>query len=347
MSQIITCPQCQNRLRFQPEMLGKKVKCAACNDVFVAGGEGAAPVVSPAPPPAMPASVPAPYSPEAVPPASAPEPAAVPPRVRSAVADDMPAATDALALAKPATEEARDWRGVRSGMMLHIVANFLYFFGVAFVALYAMVQWADRAAPPSKSMALALVFALAALVINWVLRLIGACFWLQAPGGRTRGPALASLVLDCLVVLLLAQTVFFTALASAGRNHLPGETVVAGLVFPGLLEIARLSVYPFFLNAVGHQLRSKSLAGSGMTLGVGSICIFTGLTLLNFFIAVTFGPTSRWDRSGEGVFPMLVFVNLLATLVLLVWGGLVLGHAYAAIRTRMKPSPNPFWEHER
>jgi hypothetical protein len=53
MPEIITCPDCQRKLRVPDALLGKKVKCPGCSVMFTAGG--APPKVSrPAPPPEEP-----------------------------------------------------------------------------------------------------------------------------------------------------------------------------------------------------------------------------------------------------------------------------------------------------
>ncbi len=55
MSTVVTCPQCRQNLQVPPEMLGKEVRCPACQRIFTANGDGARP---PVPPPLAPDDVP-------------------------------------------------------------------------------------------------------------------------------------------------------------------------------------------------------------------------------------------------------------------------------------------------
>ena len=43
MPEIVSCPDCDRKLRVPDNLLGKKVKCPSCGNMFTADTNGAAP----------------------------------------------------------------------------------------------------------------------------------------------------------------------------------------------------------------------------------------------------------------------------------------------------------------
>jgi hypothetical protein len=58
MSTIVDCPSCNRKLRVPDELLGKKVKCPTCSEIFDANSHDSPLDTQPAPPPSPPAAAP-------------------------------------------------------------------------------------------------------------------------------------------------------------------------------------------------------------------------------------------------------------------------------------------------
>jgi hypothetical protein len=134
MPEIITCPDCQRKLRVPDDLLGKKVKCPGCSVMFTAGGAPSK-VSRPAPPPAEPVEEP------------------VEDRRRDGVVrrdddedddprfrsdDDYDDYDDYRGLSP--REVKAGWGKVRTGLSLNIIGTWIWMGGAVFMALGTLLR---------------------------------------------------------------------------------------------------------------------------------------------------------------------------------------------------------------
>jgi hypothetical protein len=118
-----------------------------------------------------------------------------------------------------------------------------------------------------------------------------------------------------------------------------GHVMPSQLLLPLLLEVTRLAVFPFFLRAVGQNLKVPGLAVQGLALGVGTVVLFAGALAWDV-LAVLYEATrtrpSFWGPDGAGFPGLMLLVNLAAPLAVILWGVVVLQSARSAIWSKLR-----------
>jgi predicted Zn finger-like uncharacterized protein len=321
MPETVHCSNCQAPFYVPDELLGRKVKCPACGGVFTALAE----VTGALEPPT-----------EDDPTKRGSEPA-WDKFVREWVGanEDDPARPESRRerIGPSAGEqraEADGWGNVATGARLYTVAHALY--GAALLLLLVLVSVdSPRGSDGSGSVAriVLLIVAGLALLANWVLAVVAACFWVQAParaGARPLGIAL--LVVGGLVLLRILEVLgFYGGLMKDGTRS-SERFALASALFTALLEMTRLVLLGFFLRAVASNLARKGLRARASSLAIGTPCIQLGLLLVSvLFILVE--ETSSRSSGGLGV--LVLFLNVVGQAGLLLWGLLVLSRVRQAV----------------
>jgi hypothetical protein len=346
MAEDIICPECQARLHLPETVLGREVQCPRCNTRFTAALTPASDEEAPAR--GQPASTPVPARPG---PAYPAEPARR--RSRGEEEDWQP-----HVLRRPSADEAAQWRSVRAGVSVFLLGHFLYLAGLV-VVLILWLSSVGGGGPRGGQRGLEIairvagLLAMLAIMCNWVLVVIGCCLWVPAPAGYgARGLAIGCLVLAGLVALHVPAFIDLVALDFFPDAFHPGDRFgpvdrfgsgerrlaffAARIISFGLLELARLMLFPFFLRAAGRGLRSPGLATHGLVLGLATPLVLA-LTFLFNMVVMLQEPANRSVRGGLGTLEtILVALDLLVPVGVLLWGVIFLVGARISIGSRLR-----------
>jgi hypothetical protein len=330
MPDTYSCPHCQIQLRLTPEMVGQTLRCPGCQATFTAGAS--------APPPIRHQEVVA----ERRPPEPRPQgPAGYPPSKprRRAPDDEQGADWGEEPKVQFSAEEVQAWQSARSGLSLHILAHYLYIGGVAlllvtfiFTLIFAK-QIAEAAQGGGGGFGLVLIAILAnlvdlAIVGNWILAMVATSYWVLAPSRNgTKGVAIACLVLTSLVLIRMGDLARLLELFSGPRER-PGQPPVTSVTPFILLEISRLTLFPFFLRALALAFRQPSLGSMAVILAIVTPCTIGGLFLLSFLLIVT--------TKSAVVVVIMIILSLLGYLGVLVLGMLALMRGRNILRTQLR-----------
>jgi predicted Zn finger-like uncharacterized protein len=332
MPETVHCSNCQAPFTIPDALLGRKVKCPACGGVFTAGRA----VTAEPEPPA-----------ESVPPVSpwrdgGKSPEREPRKPAETAWDNF-----VREWAEPADDEdsARPrrerpavgtdvWANLATGARLYAVAHALYGCALLLLLLFAIATLDSPSGgrgwggPPTMLIVAAIVAGLA-LLANWLLALVAACFWVLAPArAGARALAIALLVVSGLVLQRFLGVFGLFGDPMHRWDRASEEYWLATLVFTSVLEMTRLLLLGFFLHAVAINLGKGSFLSRTRALAIGTPCVQLGLFALNMLAILVAAST----RSGGGVGVLLVFVNIFGQAALLLWGLLVLQRAGRALR---------------
>lgn len=320
MSEIITCPQCQRKVRLPKGLIGQLVRCPSCSATFLARSEGSGPngaesssetalPVEPWPEPLpMEEDLPAPLPME-------PERAPAPRRT------DYPRAREETA--EPAGEvgDIEAWSSVRAGLHLHALAQVLLMAGTVLflilllISLKPTLAQAEPTEATIKSIRLMNFFGLLMMMGGWILSLIVACQCLTAPRRYgARGLAISGMALSALVIF--GATVYSTSLLHSTEGPLnPARHSITIM----MIEIARLSVLAGLFAAIGRNLRTSTLAS---VLSVLIPACLAGVLLVTNLIVILGIKDGIEDRptaasSAITIYVITILLNALSYLTML------------------------------
>jgi hypothetical protein len=320
MPVVVTCPACQKRARVPEPMVGKTVRCPACEATFVAGSEG--PAAAPAPPEAPVEGVGEDES--------SPVVVARPP---------LPADADVL-------------RCVRAGVHLQFLAQTIYAAALAVFLLLALGS-VVAGSPPGGAMGsgpgiahLSTWAALATLLLvgaSAILGVTGGALCTLAPNAYlARGLAIAGLILGSVGLMesmgLFRMFGFLLLMDSPvrGINSMgpPGAAVLnffLPLILAGLFEAGRQTVLALFWRAICFLLRDGSGALLALRLAY-AVPTVQGILLLLGLLFASIGGV------GSGAMEYVTVVGGLAQLALLVWGLIVVERVWRRLRSVVPPA---------
>jgi hypothetical protein len=325
MSETLTCPDCQRKMRLPDNVMGKKVKCPSCNAVFLA--------TPPEPPAGIPVPVPV-HDPEPA------EPVAAPSRKWTVSADDdepppVPPRPDP-------TGEVALWENVRTGVWFQAAGHVCYLVGLFFlfilVVLLSTMGEARPTPPPSfpgapvksEGVSPRVILALAVLSLltlsgAWTAALAGSCFGLSAPprlGLRGAGVAGVALTGVILLLALTGQGIVGGGGGGSDRGDDQREAAVVRYTLQFLMllpvDVARLALLAVFLRgvAVGTGHRRAARSAGALTIVTPAAILGSVMLSLLMLMLVEPGPT-------VGVI-LFVFVFVAYVVVLVMGLGLML-----------------------
>jgi hypothetical protein len=257
--------------------MGRRVRCPDCAQAFVAG-----------PPPSSMAENAASW-----PTLAAPSPAtasAVPIEDRSGWPE---VAGVPVIIADPARGQ-----GVRSGLLLQMLAHLLYIAGLAILFFMALIFLLARDRPFGNGIAMVLVtviflkVSILALLVNQVLSIVAASYWLSAPLRENGRPmAIATLILSVVALVRMGDSVSLVLLGPwAGRAGEMG--LLGGLLLIVAMDVARLTLLALFAAALAKMHGNAILQQRGRLLAIATPAA-VGTTLLVFFLGLVAFPQSR------------------------------------------------------
>jgi predicted Zn finger-like uncharacterized protein len=353
MAHDIICPECQARLHVPETVLGREVQCPRCSARFTAAltpapTEAAAAEVLPS---ALPAAVPRPVHP-AEPARTGREPGRPPARPRHRDDEDRWAPQE---LWRPSPDDLVRWGSVRAGLGVFLLAHLLYVVGLLVVTVLWLSSLSDGAFRAGNrgtdtAVRIATQLALLAIMGNWIVAVIATGLWTAAPAGHgARGLAVAALVLSMLAVSGLPGFIDYFAMEAlpdifrAVDIFGPGERAAerrlalfaSRLIVLGLVEMARLSVFPFFLRAAGRGLKARGLATHGLVFGLVTAVLFVLLLVFNLVALGLRQPPHRGFRMST-LETIMLAIDLLVPFLVLLWGLVFLVGARITIGARLR-----------
>jgi hypothetical protein len=231
-------------------------------------------------------------------------------------------------------EEAEGWQSVNSGLALNLLAQYLYMGGVGLFLLMIILAWLSASSrEPGGAMVvigtILMILSGLSLLCNWILALVGTCYWLAAPLRHGARPV----AIGCLVFISLV--LLRTADLSTAAQLLPGRGMEGERQGPPvalfsflLLEIARLTVFPFFLRAMAFNFRSASLASMSFFLAMATLGFFVGFSLLSYLIILV--------AKSATVALIMTILYFLGWLGVLVFGMLTLMRSRRLLRSQLR-----------
>jgi hypothetical protein len=236
-----------------------------------------------------------------------------------------------------ASADIEAWRSVQSGLSLHLLAHYLYLAGVGLTfLLFILILILASSRSPGGGGGVPVVINIFSILsgllmlCNWILAMVGISYWLLAPvrhGARAMG--IACLVLTSLVLLQTASLAQVQALFldRSGGGERPPMAMFSSAISFFILEIARLTLFPFFLRSLALNFNSPSLASMAVVLAIVTPSAFVGLTLLVFLLGLV---------GGAIVIIIMVILFFLGWLGILVWGVLVLMRGRNILRSQLR-----------
>lgn len=300
MPQSIACPSCGKKVRVPDERVGKRVKCPACGEPFVATPMAAG---------SDPALEPLPAEPIEDEPAERPQP----------VPDD----------------EADAWANVRTAFSVQGAAHVLYFLGTMllfFTVFILMLRAGSTSRTPTADSQLAdrffgLCLVLGGLTVtaSWAASVVANCFGASAPVSRGARPlALAGAAASGLVVLKMAG-LLVVPFGDHDVGGPLGRTVVGpllGLASGTLMELVRLVVMALYARSVGRLLRDRTLANLGLYLALATAALYLLVVFLDMFIVLVDDPSKKSDS--RALQYLSLFLHALPLLVVQLAGAALL-----------------------
>jgi hypothetical protein len=368
MPEITACPDCNRKLRVPDTLLGRKVKCPGCGIQFTASA-----VTEEAPPTPPPSK------------AVATEPRASrrprdedederprrrrdaddePPRRRRDEEDDDDFDSDRADSPRSLRET---WQRVRSGINFVIVSIWVTLGGVGLSMLGGMIVGGmglnaltsnSRSGLTSAGNGLMALMVLGT-VINFValgLRVTGHAFGLavpQKPNNPVRGLAIAAFILTAAFAALSVLQVLIGLIAGADSTmggFSPSALVGSGItgILAGLVQLAALIVFLFYLRALCRAVRKEGLAKTVtsyiITVGVFAlVCgVVVGIMFLMMGVAFDMGTSGNARgaaSAAQGAGFMVIGFTCLGFVVFLglfVWYVVILHQVRGAVDTYIR-----------
>jgi predicted Zn finger-like uncharacterized protein len=299
MPSLVQCPTCQKQLRVPDHLLGKKVRCPACREIFVGESEDlpVAPLLDDEPEP-MPRRS-APREPEE----DLEEEPVVPRRkpARRRQEDEEEAPDDSEQEEDYAEEEeaayrpvrSADWGKVRTGIGLVLLSVCILIGMIVAVVIGGIVAGiaaaaAARAGPGAGAAAgargtivLTVIVGILGLAADGTA-LAGYVLCLNAPAKNSaRTLAIATLVLAG-AGLLLTGVDFVVGLVGGGHAAAPAAASAGPLrLIAGLVSMVKFFVFLFFLRAAARCLKARAQVDN-----IRNLMILYGAALAGFLIMV-------------------------------------------------------------
>jgi hypothetical protein len=238
-----------------------------------------------------------------------------------------------------ARQKKKLWGRAGTGVFLNFLAMCFYTGVVGIALLMYVIMMISAASGSFSGIAtggglagilgyLAMFLALASIV----LAVVGYSLTITTPGKNGEmGLAIASLSLGG-IVLLITFYVLFTMFFGASRlaySRGPLEALGMMMFLLPLLEIARLTVFAFYVWAVGKSTRDEGVASGGLLLGILVPSVLFGMALVNWLLVSVV--LSHAGRAGAVMAMILVFIDLLGLIGLFGWYALVLSSTKKAI----------------
>jgi predicted Zn finger-like uncharacterized protein len=294
MPEILSCPQCDKKMRVTEDTLGKRVKCPGCGHIFVA--------VAPAPPPPPPPAAVTSKRPwEGADEEEQNEVRAE--EVENEEPEKRPARKEKPRPSAPPDEDADAWRSVQTGLAVHCVANLFLMGGWVLLAiLVAVVVGSESGSRPSMAL-IGLLGLLGGLCVlfGWLVTLVASALWTSGPARHAaRGLAVAGLVLGTLVLLLSLEAARSSGSAFEGRHGYSEERAATiafavALLAAMMVETARLTVVGCTLKSFASCLGMQKAISQGAMLIVLTPALLLGLLVVSTMIQALadVGPTVR------------------------------------------------------
>lgn len=194
-------------------------------------------------------------------------------------------------LSMRAWEESTGWRRVRTGLLLVLIALFLFVFATVCVGLAVFVALVSEREAAGTLSVVAVIFAFVLFVAYQILEVVGYGFCSAGPRGKSgKGLAVAVLVLAIirlvliLLIPILAYTAGITSISKA--QQATSETMAALAVVLETVSyfviVACTVLFLLFLRAVCLRLHARDLAQAVVYLAI----LYGVLVLLTFGIPV-------------------------------------------------------------
>jgi hypothetical protein len=345
MSIVFNCPKCSQPLTVGDEHARSQVRCPACAaTVTVPGPVRAEPLE------AIPLAEPVPESPprpRSRPPFDEDEP----PRRRPLRFDDDEDDYSVRSRRIHRSLRTGDWGRAASALMLNFVASWFHIAAYVVVGIGILAMLDNTSTKPSSSDGPFTAFLLlggCVVFVAWLLSLIGYGIGIGTPGKNGEsGLAITALIVGGLVLLLaFVLGMQFMELGSAQERMRPNqrgptpnlssirETIQVVSIMLALLEVARLTLFAFYVWAIGKSLAKPPVATAGITLGVTLPLVLGGIFIINLMLAATLGrnPDRLWMVVSVYLIEMLVLVGIM------LWYALVLWSARKAVELYLRAS---------
>ncbi len=237
-----------------------------------------------------------------------------------------------------ARKRKQAWRRAGAGVFLNFIAMCLYT-GACGVGLLMYIVTLITAASRSQAGAatgfgfvgILGYLVLGLILVNWILSIIGYSMTIATPGRHGEmGLAIASVSLGA-IVLLLFLSMMFGDFGGLGAMSIRGamDFGMMMMLFP-LIEIARTTVFAFYIWDVGKSIKDEAVESSGLMLGILVPSVLFGLALFSWLF-MTLVVRNMSPGSAVYVVAILAFLNSLALIGLWGWYALVLSTAKRSI----------------
>jgi predicted Zn finger-like uncharacterized protein len=283
MPEIVSCPQCQAKIRLAESALGRKVRCAKCGTIFSPSAPAPVPAAAEAELASRPAS------------RSVPRPLAVEVEPEPEEPDEIELAEESVRAAAPSSPPAAetDWSSVATGLSVQAWSHVFLLVGVLLVLTVQVIAYFDAPAstpsspsrfpvnpgPSTRSSSavidegtrnILMVAAGVLLLLGWLIAPLGGCYCLTGPSRRgALGAAIANLFLGTLIVLVLVGCAILLPVVQQGSGSRDAATQFqlssAGAIL--LFDVMRLTLLAFLLRAIGRNLTPPRGEVGGLVLG--------------------------------------------------------------------------------